>query len=121
LVAGGRDRRVRLWDVESRAQSGDDMQGHVDHVLSVAFDDTGQFIYSGSEDGRLVVWDTQTQRQIGNAFLPGGGPVVGVAVVDGTLISAGEDGRVALFEAVLGRWQSLAGEIAGVPGDADNS
>ena len=42
------------------------LQGHEDHVNTVAFSPDGRHIVSGSTDETILLWDAQTGSQIGN-------------------------------------------------------
>lgn len=50
---------VYLWDTEHWG-SPYQLLGHSSTVNSIAFSVDGQFIYSGDEDGRLIIWDNYT-------------------------------------------------------------
>jgi WD40 repeat protein/tetratricopeptide (TPR) repeat protein len=56
VVSNGRDRTLRLWDVES----GEELHrfvGHADHIRGLAFSPDGKYVLSGSTlDGSVRLW-----------------------------------------------------------------
>lgn len=56
IAAGGWDRRVRLFDSESRGQVVV-LEGHRDGVLTAAFRPDGKVLATGSQDGEVRLWD----------------------------------------------------------------
>jgi WD40 repeat protein len=90
LVAGGYDKLVELWDIES----GDlvhSMKSHGGPVNAVAVDSRMQFVVSGSRDKTLKIWDLTTGDLI--RTLDGhDGSIISVAVSpDGSRIASGSD------------------------------
>jgi len=65
LASGGRDRTVRLWDVEAGALRRV-LSGHEGEVTSVAFSPDGRVLASGGRDRAVLLWDlgTYTLRKI---------------------------------------------------------
>jgi len=75
-------------------------------VTSLAFRPDGRRIVSGSLDGSILIWNTESNRPIGALKLKGhSGPVSSVAFnPDGTRIaSVGDDGTLRLWEAMSGK------------------
>ncbi|MCS7313706.1 MAG: serine/threonine-protein kinase, partial [Acidobacteria bacterium] len=58
LASGGRDRTVRLWDVEKGAL-GRVLLGHEGEVTSVAFSPDGRVLASGGRDRAVLMWDVE--------------------------------------------------------------
>lgn len=61
-----RDGSLRLWDLESGAQIGDDWRDAVDEarMFSIALSPNGRTAASGSEDGTVKLWDIKTGKVI---------------------------------------------------------
>ncbi|KAL6925989.1 hypothetical protein ACO0SA_000599 [Hanseniaspora valbyensis] len=92
LVSGSLDRSIKLWDLKSLDNnSGEKTKskcivtytGHRDFVLSVATSNDDRFVFSGSKDRGVIVWD----KESGNPLLMLQGhknSVIGVAVAGGS-------------------------------------
>jgi WD40 repeat protein len=59
VVGGGRDGRVKVWDVASGRLVAS-LEGHASAVLSVAYSPDGSFIATSSTDRTVRVWDATT-------------------------------------------------------------
>ncbi|KAL1914353.1 uncharacterized protein VTP21DRAFT_8992 [Calcarisporiella thermophila] len=74
LVSGSLDKTLRLWDLSMRSNAGSKggaaggggavcrqiLTGHKDFVLSVAISPCGNWVFSGSKDRAVQVWDAKT-------------------------------------------------------------
>jgi WD40 repeat protein len=86
------------------------MAGHEDAVLSVAFDESGTHVVSGSSDGSLRLWDTTTGLAVGVPMKGHEGSVRSVAFSeDGSFIISGSGDRT------LRLWDATTGRAIGVP------
>jgi serine/threonine protein kinase len=54
LATASRDRTIKLWDEQDLQFT---LEGHRDIVTAIAFDASGQRLYSGSRDGLVHIWD----------------------------------------------------------------
>ncbi len=64
----------------------------------VAYSPDGSIVAAGSDDGSVVIWDTESGQPVGGPFDGHEGPVTGVAFspAGGILASSGDDGRILL-------------------------
>jgi WD40 repeat protein len=59
LIAAGRDRVIRLWDIGTRKVVGQLRQARRVNALALSAD--GTFLASGSTDGMVIIWDLKKQ------------------------------------------------------------
>ena len=80
------------------------LHGHSAPIFSVAFGPDGRTLASGSDDGTVRLWDTRTNKQLGDPLTGHDGTVYGVAFSpDGRrLATSGADHTVRLWD-VAGR------------------
>ncbi|KIJ60533.1 hypothetical protein HYDPIDRAFT_117058 [Hydnomerulius pinastri MD-312] len=62
LVTGSWDGNVRVWNRETGAQIGNDLQGHTGAVNAVVVSPDGRTIASGSDDNTVRIWDAETEE-----------------------------------------------------------
>jgi len=60
------DGSLRLWDLESGAQIGEDWRDESYEVWSIALSPDGKTIASGGNDNKVKLWDVETTRVIAN-------------------------------------------------------
>jgi WD40 repeat protein len=77
-----------VWDVASRRVNVI-LQGHTSDRMSVAFDRSGRFVVTGSDDTTVRIWDATTGRTV--AVLTGHTDMVNAVVFspDGTMVVSG--------------------------------
>src|SRR5262249_5575327 len=74
LATGGRNGRVKLWDVTTLEQRAD-LKGHTGPVYSITFNRDGRVLASGGADGLVNLWDPTTGQALAKAGLVPGTPV----------------------------------------------
>ena len=88
LASVGRDRTVRLWDVQRRQELGAALVGHTNAVDDVAFSPDGKVLATIDYDNTLRLWDVADR-------VPVGAPITTVAATVPTCIyvAFSRDGR----------------------------
>ncbi|KAI9507936.1 quinon protein alcohol dehydrogenase-like superfamily [Russula earlei] len=64
LAAGGDDRSIVLYNMDTRTMMNQPMRGHTQSVISLAFSPDGQWLASGSEDCTVRLWNVQTGQKL---------------------------------------------------------
>ncbi|WP_254508369.1 WD40 repeat domain-containing serine/threonine protein kinase [Anatilimnocola floriformis] len=112
LLAGGRNSRPQLWDVETGKPIGEPLP-HGGEVKSVVFSHDGTFVVTASTDKTVRVWDTLTRVPIGE-LLAHPQAVHSMALSsDNKLLATGcNDGTTTLWELPSGtqlrQWKQAA-------------
>ncbi|HLJ92481.1 MAG TPA: WD40 repeat domain-containing protein [Gemmataceae bacterium] len=95
----GKDRRyeVSLWELATGKQILT-LQGHTQHIPSVAFSPDGSLVASGSWDGAVKLWQVATGTEIAT-FRGDTGPILSVAISFDSkmLAAAGQSGKIQLW------------------------
>ena len=118
LAIGSDDGKVRLWNLkaleEAKKDPGEDLQKNLEEgkywktlgehkswVWSVAFSPDGKLLASGGDDGKVILWNIETDQKdkYGEILVEHEGRVWSVAFSpDGKLLaSGGDDGKVILW------------------------
>jgi WD40 repeat protein len=118
LAAGGvGERQVTLWNVASHKLVG--RLPHPNFVGSAAFDPAGRTLATSAEDGKVRLWDLDSQRQIGRP-LPGAengtGMTGNVSAFDPSgnhLIALSDSGAPFVWNMNPDRWKQQACAVVG--------
>ncbi|KAJ8941914.1 hypothetical protein NQ318_013247 [Aromia moschata] len=103
LVSGGDDRRILLWSVAGAIYDrGIPFAMHTTHssnIFCVAFDRENKKIFSGGNDDQVLIHETYSGHL--KTKIPHRKPVYGLSINrqnDNVLATAGDDGRILLFD-----------------------
>lgn len=111
LASRSGDGTVRTWDLASGQTTGKfQHDGPVTAVVGAAEhsrDAWGRLLASGAQDGVVRIWDLRTGGCATSVKVHTGG-VAALAVADGFLVSAGDDGDVAVVDGRAGRARPFA-------------
>jgi len=64
LATASFDQSIRVYDMRDKQVAGL-MKFHSDDVIGIAYSDNKQIIASGSDDGKIVLWDVRTFHKLG--------------------------------------------------------
>jgi WD40 repeat protein len=115
LAAGSEDRKIRLWDTETRsALEGNELVGHREGLTGLTFTSDGRGLISTDRDLRVNYWNVDERRLV-TTFR---GPIDGITALamspDGTsLVVASEDDAVYWWPMDRDTWLRVACEQAG--------
>lgn len=87
LATGAEDRRIRVWDIESR-RIRNTFDGHEQDIYSLDFARNGRLIASGSGDKTVRLWDIDNNAQIMVLSIEDGVTTVAMSP-DGRYVAAG--------------------------------
>jgi WD40 repeat protein len=94
IMTGSRDGSLRVWDLQSGKQIGNDWRDGENEVYVIGLSPDGKKVASGSDDGAVRLWDVETGKVIAKwhtgiaycvCWSRDGGRVVSGAVGDGTV------------------------------------
>jgi RNA polymerase sigma factor (sigma-70 family) len=63
LAAGGLDKDVRLWDLDSGKEKAP-LRGHQGEIKDLAFSPDGRLLASGGDDKTVCLWDVATGKEV---------------------------------------------------------
>jgi WD40 repeat protein len=94
LVSAGRDRFVRVWDLETQAMQ-HELAGHSQRVTTVAFSPKLKLIASGGPDDHIFIWDLTRPkgRELNTTLLVRGGSNRLAFNSNGDTLAVGSDKR----------------------------
>src|SRR5262249_7584165 len=103
--SAGRDKTVRVWDVESHHQPRI-LKGHAAGALAVAFSPDGKRIASASQDGMVKLWDAESDHETRTLAGQAGDPVLAMALAfspDGRRLVSTSDMTLRVWDVANGR------------------
>ena len=113
MVTGNRDGSIRFWNGKDASPIGAPVGVHeprLGHVFAINYRHDGAIVVSGSRDGTVALVDVRRRRPTGIQWSAHKGDVyVARYMQDGTLLTAGADGAVRLWNP---RGPTLLAEIA---------
>jgi WD40 repeat protein len=105
LASGGSDSTIKLWDIATRAQIGDDLTGHTYWVTDLLFTPDGTQLVSAGGDHAIRVWDVASGQAQGEPILGHHAQVWTIQFfppgTDEMLISADTEGKILRWD-----WQT---------------
>jgi WD40 repeat protein len=101
LVAGDYQGSLHVWDTSHRVAPVE-RPGNAGPIRTVAYDPEGRYVATGCDGTGVLLWDVRTWRVTRTLPTPGG--VLKVLFLDGgrTLVAAGREGFIRLFDVASG-------------------
>ncbi|KAK5076573.1 general transcription repressor [Lithohypha guttulata] len=116
LATGAEDRRIRVWDIETRKIKCQ-FDGHEQDIYSLDFARNGRLIASGSGDKTVRLWDIETRTQIMMLSIEDGVTTVAMSP-NGQYVAAGSlDKSVRVWDCTSGY---LIERLEGAAGHKDS-
>ncbi|KAK7687626.1 hypothetical protein QCA50_008840 [Cerrena zonata] len=69
FVSASDDRTLRIWDVVRHSSGMTKAEEHLSEITCVEFSSDGTIIATGSKDGSVSIWETQTGKQLHHILL----------------------------------------------------
>jgi WD40 repeat protein len=114
LATGGRDRYLRIWEMQTRRERVMRVP-HFDWVRAVAFSPDGKLVATATTAGQVQLFDPATGK-LKAEMTAHRGPVTGLAFADKTsLVSAGQDGSVFVWDLQRVKLDGLAPKVLTAP------
>jgi WD40 repeat protein len=96
VATSGEDGRVHFWDAETHLPSRPSLVGHAAGAR-LALNEAAQLLVTGSDDGRVAVWDLTGAGGVAKAFSTPAGVSALAATPSGTVVAADAGGNIVLF------------------------
>ncbi|XP_059640672.1 F-box/WD-40 repeat-containing protein At5g21040 [Cornus florida] len=102
-VASAAGSDVYIWDTNTGTQIDVIDNAHVGNIYSLARSHTGNFLFTGGEDGGIQMFEMSSRHAESNlqqvaTWIPHSGPVYSLAFEFPWLVSASSDGRLSLID-----------------------
>ncbi|KAG2739212.1 WD40 repeat-like protein [Suillus brevipes Sb2] len=104
IITSSFDGSLRLWDIKSGTQIGEDWRDEKSKASSIALSPNGEIVASGCDDGKVRLWDIETRKVI--ATWIGHGSVVDALCwsADGERVASGSwDGTARVWDIKTGQ------------------
>ena len=104
-LAAGSNPSARIYEISKLSSTTTNhdpvfkLEGHTDNVTSIGFQRDNRWMYTGSEDGTVRVWDMRASRKCQRTYeTPGGVNSVALHPNQGELIAADNAGLVTVWD-----------------------
>ena len=98
ILASTFERDVLLWDVTTYQPLGEPLRGHSYQVENIAFSPDGKMLASRGWDNKIILWNLDDARSLGNVFHPEAKGVHFTFSPDNTMIAFSKDAKVSVWD-----------------------
>ena len=62
LITAGRDKTIRIWDINTGTLIGEPLKGNESYIKSIAISPDGKLLISTNEEYKIKFWDMETAK-----------------------------------------------------------